>query len=573
MIESLNSKSVNSEQLIAFWRSNPVQASKDIFNVDLDTHQRMALNQMWFNNSQTNIMSRGTGKTFMNGLGASLEGILKPGYRVGLLAPSYRQSKMIWAEVEKLYEQSPIFQESCVRPPAITPEKCYVKFRSAPGKVGSVIEALPMGTDGGKIRGARYFSTYIDEAAHIQKSILDVVIRGFMATSANPMEKVKMIREMEAMVQAGLMTREQMLNPPANKMVFSTTAYFQYNHAWERVSKLISEIKLDYKRAQKAGEDLSRFQFIGGPLNADQIPHRILSDGKRGLACFTCMDPSRGFMNMESIKEAKREMSDYAFRMEYFGYFPPDSEGFFRRSLLDKCRTHGEFGPILEPRTGLMYTMGVDPARSGDNFAIAIFEIDTDNEIVRLIRVLSWNKKEFPLMHRHVRSLLRQYNMTYFQMDAGGGGTTIRDLLANKENCPVGERLILEQEFDEHKTKLGDRYLGKLIQFSSYDWVHDANHNLLSGLQHGRLQIAAKPPIPGQIWTPAMEDADEEMERALTEWSSIVMHPVGSRMRWDSPAENMRKDRYSAILIGYDAARKVLANKKRPKKLAFGFWA
>ena len=573
MIESLNDKSVNAEQMIAFWRSNPVQAAKDIFDTDLDTHQRMTLNQMWFNDSQTNIMSRGTGKTFLNGLGASLEAILKPGYRVGLIAPSFRQSKMIWSEVEKLYEKSPIFQDSCVRPPAITPEKCYVKLKSATGKVGSVIEALPLGADGSKIRGARYFSTYVDEAAQIQKEILDVVVRGFMATSANPMERVKIRREMEEMVRAGLITPDQMLKPPANKMVFATTAFYQYNHAWERVCKFVDEITRAFKVAKRNGEDTSRFQFMGGPLNSGQIPYRVMSDGKRGLASFTCMDPSTDFMNLDSIRESKREMSDYQFRMEYFSYFPPDSEGFFRRSLLDKCRTHGEFGPILAPREGCLYTMGVDPARTGDNFAIALFEIDPDSDAIRLVRVLSWNKKEFPLMQRHVRDLVKLYKMTYFEMDAGGGGTTIRDLLANTDNCPAGERLILEQDFDEHRSKVGDRYLGKLIQFSSYEWVHDANHNLLSGLQHGRLQIAAKPPIPGQIWTPAMDDADEEMEKALSEWSSIVMEPVGSRMRWDSPAENMRKDRYSAILIGYNAALKVLANKKRPKKLAKGFWA
>ena len=569
MIENLAS----AERLIPFWRNNPVQAAKDIFDVDLDWHQRIALNQMWFNNNQTNILSRGTGKTFLDGVSASLEGILKPSYRVGLIAPSYRQAKFMWAEVEKLYEKSPLFQQSTVRPPAITPEKCYIKFKSAPGQTGTMIEALPMGSDGAKIRGARYFSTYVDEAAQVQKEILDVVVRGFMATSANPMEKVKMVAEQERLLAEGLITADQIVNPPANKLVMSTTAFYQYNYIWEGISKFMEELNRGYKVAKRKGGDVSKYQFDGNPLNDGQIPHRVMTNSVDGLLAFTCLDPSRGFMNLDSIKKARREMSDYQFRMEYMAYFPPDSEGFFRRSVLDKARAHCSFGPILTPRKGCLYVMGVDPARTSDNFSVAIFEVDVDEGIVRLIRVMSWNNKNFPMLHREVRKLIRQFNVTYFQMDAGGGGTTIRDLLASSENCPIGERLILEKDFEEHQFLVGDRILGPLIQFSSYEWVHDANNALLSGLQHGRLQIAAKAhTVPNLIWTPEIDDADEEMERALTEWSSIIVTASGSRMHWDTPTKTMRKDRYSAILIGFNAAERVLANHKKPKSLALGCW-
>jgi hypothetical protein len=140
---------------------------------------------------------------------------------------------------------------------------------------------------------------------------------------------------------------------------FSTTAYYQYNHAWDRVSKLIAELGQRKKIAERDNEDLSKFMFRGGSLNSNQIPFRVMSDGKRGLCAFTCMDPSKGFMNMDSIHEAKREMSDYTFRMEYFSYFPPDSEGFFRRNIIDKCRQHGEFGPIVSWRSSSLSLRGI----------------------------------------------------------------------------------------------------------------------------------------------------------------------------------------------------------------------
>jgi hypothetical protein len=574
MVESLKSKSVNAEALIVHWRNDPVAAAEDIFGIELDQHQRVVLQQMWFLDTQFNILSRGCGKTFLSAVCASLEGILKPSYRVGLIGPSYRQAKFLWAEVEKLWEISPIFQEATVKAPAITPEKCYIKFKSAPGRTGSVIEALPMGSDGGKIRGARYFSVYPDEAAQIDGQVLDIVVRGFMATSANPMERVRILREQRALVEQGLLTEDQVLRPPANKMVYSTTAFYQYNHIWERLSRLMDALKHGKRNADRGkGGNPADYTFRGAELNGGQIPHKVMADKQKGLCAFTCLDPSEGFINMDSIREAKRDMSEYQFLMEYFALFPPDSEGFFRRSLLDAARQHRQFGPIHEPRPGMLYTMGVDPARTGDNFAIAIFEIDLDTDTIRLVKVISWNKKDFPLCHKYVRYYKKLYKMDFFKMDAGGGGTTVRDLLANQDLCPSGEKPILEIDFDEHRALRGDRHLGPLCQFSNYQWVHDANNNLLSGLQHGQLKIASKPPLPGQIVLPIDDEADDEMEKALSEWASIITIKAGQRMRWDTPTETMRKDRYSAILIGYDAALTVLGDRKRPKTLSGGFWA
>jgi hypothetical protein len=79
------------------------------------------------------------------------------------------------------------------------------------------------------------------------------------------------------------------------------------------------------------------------------------------------------------------------------------------------------------------YVMGVDPARTGDNFAIAIFEIDPIGRRIHLVRVLTWNKKNFVEMHLNIRKLIVISSIEYFEMDAGGGGTTIRDLARRQE--------------------------------------------------------------------------------------------------------------------------------------------
>jgi hypothetical protein len=568
-----NDKSLNHDALVLHWRQDPVAAAKDILGVELDTPQQITLNAWWSHDTSTGILSRGMGKTYLGAIWCTLQGLLWPAQKVGIIAPSFRQSKFVFSEIERLYEKSPMLQEACSKAPTKQPESCILKFDAATGKVGSFIEALPMGTDGGKIRGARYYRVFGDEWAQIDADTWDTVVSGFLATQSEPMERVREYERQMELIRTGQMKEEDMKMPDSNKVVGASTAFFQYNHLWGRVSQTIKTIAQQYHDRSRKGQDVSRFQLLGGGLNQDQIPHRLMSNGTECLVAFEYTDMHPAFMDRKRIEVTKSKMSEYKARMEYHAYFPPDSEGFYRRSLLDAARAHKEFTCQPAPRKGMIYVLGIDPARTSDNFSIAIFEVDPSLGCINLVRVMAWNKKNFPHMHQEVREIIRRYGVKHIGMDGGGGGTTIRDLLASKENCPPGQKLILEQEFDEHRGMVGDRILHPLIQFSNYEWCHDANFSLLASLQHGRLKLAARPDNKVLVWSPEIEEMDLELEEGLQEWSSIVALPSGNRTRWDTPTETMRKDRYSAILIGHWIALQVLDRVHRPQELAFGGWA
>ena len=147
--------------LIKFYRENPCIAAYDLLRVDLAPIQRLIFEDMWFKNSVITVASRGFGKTYLLGLLASLSCLLYPGYRVGLIAPVFRQSKMIFSEVEKLYGRSPILREACEKKPTRGSDTCYLRFKSIGGASGSFIEALPLGIDGSKIRGSRFYLSLI----------------------------------------------------------------------------------------------------------------------------------------------------------------------------------------------------------------------------------------------------------------------------------------------------------------------------------------------------------------------------------------------------------------------------
>ena len=566
----------NKLELIQYYRENPCIASSDILGIDLAPHQRLTMKAMWESNYSIICLTRGGGKTFMLALFAVLRALLFPGEKVGILAPTYRQSKFVFAEVEKIYEISPDFREACIKPPVRGPESCYLRLSGSENRMGSSIEALPLG-DGGKIRGARFFTIICDEVAQIPRDILDIVIRGMMATTKDPMENVRRLQEQRKLLEAGEIDSIQ--QAAQNKIVFASTSYFQYNHLWERVAKFI-EILLEKKKKCQLLKDAGKpipedvaVECRGPSPNHGQVPHRIMMDNERALVLFNYEDPPEGFMNQSSIDEARREMSDYMFKMEYCCFFPPDSEGFYPRSLLDKAREHRNFSCHLKAEEDTIYIAGVDPARSGDNFAIAIVKVDLSAKEVQLVRMLTYHKKSFPLMHSEIRKLMEIYNIAEIGMDSGGGGTTIRDLLANKDLCPQGQQLILQRGFDEHVGMKGSRIL-ELIEFSKYEWLHDANHDMLSGLQHGTFKIASTPPCDGETCTPAKEDADEQVLKTLEEVQNIVVSVTGhGRMHWDTPMKHQRKDRYSAALIAHAMGRDYIRATEKPTQLASGFWS
>jgi intein/homing endonuclease len=144
--------------LIEFYRQNPVVAVYDLLGVTLDEIQRIIFRSMWFCDYVIVVACRGLGKSFLQALLATLKALLYPGHRVGLLGSSFRQSKVIFREVEALYQQSEIFREATVRPAIKATDMYEMRFRPAGKYSGSSILAIPLGTDGSKIRGQRFFT-------------------------------------------------------------------------------------------------------------------------------------------------------------------------------------------------------------------------------------------------------------------------------------------------------------------------------------------------------------------------------------------------------------------------------
>lgn len=496
-------------KLIDFYRKHPCIAAYDLLGVDFAPIQRIIFEDMWFKNYSITTMSRGGGKTFMLGTLAVLSCMLYPGYRVGLIGPVFRQSKMIFSEVEKLYIKSSILREACEKKPTRGPDAVYLKFKGAGGMSGSYIEGLPLG-DGGKIRGSRFYLVCIDELAQVPDKILDMVVRPMGATTLEPMENVRKIEKQERLIELGLAVEEDFEEDTVNKMVMTSSGYYKFNHMWRRMK--------DYwRQMEKDGDDRSKYAVY-------QVPH---------------WDLPSGFLDKNNIDEARRVMSNAEFRMEYEAAMISDSEGFFKASLLDDCTLDSEFSIELKGKPGEQYILGVDPNQAGKaSCGVCIIKIGNINKIVN---VLELKKKTTQGLTKTVQRICDHYNVVRIFMDKGGGGKAVMDLL---EEGYDGCEPMIDRTNKDHEQMEG-RHILEMVNFNP-GWISDANFTTKALLENKTLRFPETPVSSLDLEALSYEKINRLKSQML---NIIVTQTSSGLLHFDTPSKGQNKDLYSALIL------------------------
>lgn len=507
----------NGKELIEFYRQHPCTAAYELLGVDLAPIQRLVFRDMWFKNYTIAVAGRGFGKTFMLGTLTTLSCLLYPGYRAGLIGPVFRQSKMIFAEVEKLYDASSILREATVKQPIRGSDVCYLKFKSVAGKPGSYIEALPLGADGGKIRGSRFYLIAVDELAQVPDQTLDMVVRPMGATSLAPMERVRRLEEQDRLIKAGLATADDFKEEKVNKMVMTSSGYYKFNHMWRRMKDHWRMVDI----AEEEGED--------SPYSVWQVPY---------------WDLPAGFLDMPNIEEAKRIMSRHEFRMEYEAAMVSDSEGFFKASLLEDCTLGSGFGMNLTGGKG-NHIIGVDPNQGGANSCgVIILEAGRPNKLVNVIEL---KRQTTQGLTKAIQELSLKYNTARIYMDKGGGGKAVMDLL---EEGYGDMEPILDRTNPDNDQRKG-RHILEMVNFNPA-WISDANFTTKAMFEDKMLRFP-------ELDTGAMDTMARAYESITTLKSQllniIVTQTATGILHFDTPSKDMNKDLYSALILAAHGAR------------------
>jgi hypothetical protein len=571
---------------------------KLLFDIELHPIQIAILQEFWHRPFPMYIASRGWGKSFLLALYSVLRCIFHPGTKIVIVGAAFRQSKIIFEYMETMWRNSSILRSifnGNDDGPRRDVDRCTIRLGD------SWAIAIPLG-DGSKIRGLRAHIIIADEFASISPDIYETVVAGFAAVSASPIQNVKEQAKKKAMKDAGIWNSdlEKLDLRMGNQAIISGTADYAFKHFasyWKRYKSII-ESQGDKRILEDIFNGEIPNNFNWKDYSVIRIPYELIPTG---------------FMDDKQVSRAKATIHSGIYNMEYAACFTSDSDGFFRRSLIESCVT-SDTKDIILPSVGKaifdarikgdhnkQYVYGIDPASEQDNFSIVILECYSDHS--RVVYCWTTNRTNFKerqktgliedhdfycFCARKIRNLMKTFNPAKIGMDAQGGGVAIEEALHDPDKLKSGEKLVWPI-VDYNKSKDTDSQPGlhvlEMVQFAKADWTAHANHGLRKDLEDKALLF---PRFDNLTLGLAIEEEGRKIEEAdlsplydtlsecileieelKNELTTIVMSHTstgsGGRDRWDTPEVKsargkkgrLRKDRYSALVIANMLARQI----------------
>jgi intein/homing endonuclease len=372
-----------------------------------------------------------------------------------------------------------------------------------------------------KIRGARCHMICLDEYAQWDESIVNLVIIPFMV-----------IQNSDRM----------------NKLVISSSAYYQYNHMYDRY-KYYRKNEIKYPNMYKVLE--YDFRDI------------LMAKGHKH-------EPENFKVAMNVIKQQKELMTEDEFRMEYLGVFPSDADTFFSVRLIDSCTPRGLNDPIeaeldcyidvvdeksgkvlRRENNGFDYVMGVDIAKApgGANFAIVIAKRVKGK--LHVVYCNTINGGSYKQMVKMIRECTLRFNIVRIHMDRGGGGEAVKEELAEPwydEKTKEMYLPILDMDDDDTLGVKGHRYL-RMVNFQGSKHSNLFT-NLKSEMEHERIVY----PIPfRRDRVKEMEKLGKELLQLRTEMIVTQHDSRGTNFHFSVP-NKYRMDRVVALTLAVDTS-------------------
>lgn len=449
-----------------------------------------------------------------------------------------------------------------------------------------------------KIRGQRAHDIINDEMASTPKEIFENVVAGFAAVASSPIEKMKKRAREKMAEELGIEIEvddtSQIDFYKSNQIILSGTAYYDFNHFaeyWKRYSAII-----------KSGGDRAKLaEVFGGEVPddfnwKDYAVYRIPVD---------LLPP--GYMDEGQIARSKATVHSGIFSMEYGAVFSTDSKGFFKRTLIESC-VCSEKKPIILPSGEVFfsastrgnpqskYVIGVDPASEDDNFSIVVLEIMPDHRRV----VYCWTTTReryresfkanvtvednfYSFCARKIRNLMKDFPTVEIALDSQGGGVAIMEALHERDKLQPGELPIwpvIDQDVKADTDGEPGLHILRICKFADGMWTAEANHGLRKDLEDkvlifpffdsATLGFSLEEDKLANRISDTLEDCVVEIEQLKDELALIVLVATpNGRERWDTPhggfssktKSKLRKDRYSALLMANDSARRMLVER------------
>tara|TARA_R110001583_G_scaffold100953_4_gene247250 strand:- start:198 stop:2075 length:1878 start_codon:yes stop_codon:yes gene_type:complete len=463
-----------------FLKENITFTTNLIAGVELFPFQHLAIKSMLETDYFLGIWSRGMSKSFSTAIYAFLDAIFNQGVQIGILAATFRQSKMIFEKIEDIARKPEAqFLAQCITKKSKKNDQWTLEIGE------SRIIALPLG-DGSKLRGFRFHRIIIDEFLLMPENIYNEVILPFLSVVQNPTEREKVRKLEDNLIAKGKMEEKDRYKWPNNKLIALSSASYKFEYLY------------------KVYETFENLILEGPGRESKDTAKRVIMHLSYDVA-------PQALYDQNLINQSKQTMSQSQFDREFNAIFTDDSSGFFKTSTMAACTVPDGETPCMEVAgdRDSKYLLAFDPSwaesESSDDFAIQIFKLNDNTRTGALVHSYAVPGLKMNDHINYFNYLLAHFNIVAIVGDYGGGvqflqaanaseifnkaGINIQEIVADFDNIENYQSVLMEakQQYD-----IGSKRICVLRKATS-DWIRKSNELLQANFDHKRLWFGTRP--------------------------------------------------------------------------------
>ena len=416
-------------------------------------------------------------KSFSTAIYAYLDAMFNQGIQIGILAATFRQSKMIFEKIEDIAKKPQAeFLSQCITKKSKKNDQWTLEIGD------SKIIALPLG-DGSKLRGFRFHRIIIDEFLLMPEHVYNEVILPFLSVVQNPTERENYTKIEDQLIARGEMREEDRKKWPNNKLIALSSASYKFEYLY---------------KVYETFEDLI--------INGRDEMNKDLSN--RCIMHFSYDVAPKALYDQNLINQSKQTMSQSQFDREFGAIFTDDSSGFFKTSTMKACTIKDGEDPSTEIAgdRDSKYLLAFDPSwaesESSDDFAMLLVKVHPETGKGTVVHSYAVSGTSLQSHIKYMAYLMMNFNIEMVVGDYNGGlqflnacneSGTFKKL--NLKMGQVDAELDNPKEYVKNLRKLKNNINKKERKFvflrkPSSVWIRFANENLQAAFDHKRLYFA-----------------------------------------------------------------------------------
>lgn len=568
-----------------FFRNNVTYAAQFFLGIKLFPFQALLIKALFIADYTMHVLARGMSKTFSTAIYLILECLLNQNANIGVIAGTFRQSKMIFSKIEDILG----------KPKAkLTMDCISAKNLISKGtdqwtlKIGGAKAiALPL-ANGERLRGFRFNRIVIDEFLTMPEKIFTEVIMPFLGVVENPDEREELAKLEDRLIEAGEMTENDRYVWPNNKLILLSSPSFTFEYMY----KLYKQFK-----------DLIMGQHDSQRYSDDDDEEIGASSAYRCIFQLSYDMAPKQLYDQNLLKQARATMSEAQFNREFGAQFGDEGDSYFKMSKMMGCTIpEGEF-PAVEiiGNPSDEYILAFDPSWSeseeADFFSMHVGKILRPENKIAIIHSFALTGQALKTYMRYFLYLYTHFNIVGMIGDRNGGLQFISSCNESEMFKNAGIELkYVEGVFDKPEDYHEDLVELKnsmnktdhkicYLRNPSSQWIRAANELLQANVDHKRIlfgsgaflgdkhfdeQRKANVPISELKWEPENRSSGEaakidlidyckqniELTKTQTTNIEVTTSPQGTQtfdlplhMRKQTGKNRPRKDLYSSLVL------------------------